>query len=621
MGRTQADDAAGAASLAPSQPDAGGGPLTEAEQVDEARRVAEEQFSLAFEQAAIGMLMTRVDRVITRVNPALCAMLGREAEEIVGQNPDAFAYRPDLEAGQLPLVPRLLASPEGRLEAERRFERPDGELVVTRCHLTLVRDGTGRPQYVFAQVEDITARKREEEIRRLALEDPLTGLPNRQLLYDRIDQALRRAQRSGQKVAVVLLDLDFFKRVNDSLGPAAGDRVLVELADRLAGRMRLQDTVARLSGDEFVVLCEGVEDVEHARRLTSRIDAVFERPFVIDGVEMFLTASCGITLAGAPAPARDLLRDAEAAMYLAKRRGPARSAVFDESITRRATSRLDLEAALRRALEARALGVAFQPVVELTEERVVGFEALARWHHPERGLVSPAEFVPLAEATGLIGALGERVLDAALERLAEWRRDVPGWESLYVAVNLSPIQLAAADLLDRCLAALERHDLPCSALRLEITESALMEDPEFSTSVLERLSNEGIAIAMDDFGTGYSSLSRLKQLPVSTLKIDRSFVDGLGTDPSDSSIVRAIVGLGHALGLELCAEGVETAVQRDQLLALECHQAQGYLWAPPLTPEEIDVRFDLWAPGPPATGGRRRAGRPPADEEDVPAAG
>jgi diguanylate cyclase (GGDEF)-like protein/PAS domain S-box-containing protein len=609
MGRTQPEEVAGTA-LVPSWPDAGPVPPSQAER-EEARRIAEEQFTLAFEQAAIGMLMAGVDRVITRVNPAVCTMLGRTAEEVVGHTPDDFTCREDLEKGQAPLVPRLLASSDGRLDAERRFERPDGTLVVTRCHLTLVRDSAGRPKYVFAQVEDITARKRqEEEIRRLALEDPLTGLPNRQLLYDRIDQALRRAQRSGQKVAIVLLDIDYFKRVNDSLGPAAGDRVLVEVATRLAGQMRLQDTVARLSGDEFVVLCEGVVDVEHARRLTAKVDALFERPFVIDEVEMFLTASCGITLAGAPAPARDLLRDAEAAMYLAKRRGPSRSAVFDESITRRATGRLDLEAALRRALEARTLGVAFQPVVQLSDERVVGFEALARWHHPERGLISPTEFIPLAEDTGLISTLGEFVLDIALDRLAEWRRDVPGWESLYVAVNLSPIQLAASDLLEHCLAALERHALPTSALRLEVTESALMEDPEFSTAVLERLSAEGIAIAMDDFGTGYSSLSRLKQLPVSTLKIDRSFIDGLGSDASDSSIVRAIVGLGHALGLELCAEGVELPVQRDQLLALECHQAQGYLWAPPLTPEEIDVRFDLWAPTmrPPETGPRPASG-------------
>ena len=574
--------------------------VTEGVESDGARRVAEEQFSLAFEQGAIGMLMQRLDRVIVRVNGATCALLGRTAEEIVGKSPDDFAHPDDI--GQTSLGAELLSSKDGRVDAERRYIRPDGSTLHVRCHLTLVRDADGEPQYVFTQIEDLTTRRRQEaEILRLTLEDPLTGLPNRNLLHDRMDRSLRRARRSEDKVAVLLVGIDHFKRVNDSLGPAAGDRLLLQAARRMADGMRAHDTVARLSGDEFVLLCEGVEDVSHARLLSERLTTLFSGPFLLDDHEMYLTVSCGITLATGTEVPEDLLRDAEAAMHLAKERGRARSEVFDESIRTRATGRMDLEAALRRAVEHRDLTIAFQPIMSLPDETIVGVEALARWNQPGRGMIGPAEFIPIAEDIGLIGPLGEYVLEAALEQVAAWRQGTPEWQSLFVAVNLSPKQLVATGLLERSLEGLAHLGLEPDSLRFEVTESTLMDDAEFSTSILRGLSEAGILIAMDDFGTGFSSLSRLKRLPVATLKIDRSFVDGLGSDPGDSSIVRAITSLGHALNLELCAEGVELTLQRDELIALGCHQAQGYLWSPALPAAEFELAFS------PGTGTSRRA--------------
>jgi diguanylate cyclase (GGDEF)-like protein/PAS domain S-box-containing protein len=569
--------------------------VTDRIESDGARRIAEEQFALAFEQGAIGMLTVSLDRVITRVNPALCVLLGRAAEDIVGDTPDVFSHPDDLAADHATLTARLLSSQEGRLDVERHYCRPDGGTVYVRCHLTLVRDAKGEPSYVFAQVEDITARRRQEaEILRLTLEDRLTGLPNRQLLYDRMDRSLRRTQRSDDKVAVLLVGIDHFKRVNDSVGTAAGDRLLLQAARRMADGMRAHDTVARLSGDEFVLLCEGVEDVGHALLLSERLTNLFVAPFLLDDHEMYLTVSCGIRLATGSEPPEELLRDAEAALHVAKERGRARSEVFDESVRTRATGRVDLEAALRHAVERQEIKVAFQPIVHLPDETIVGVEALARWNRPGRGMVGPAEFIPIAEDIGLIGPLGENVLDAALEQVAAWRRDVPGWQSMYVAVNLSPRQLVETGLLERCQEGLARHHLEPDSLRLEVTESIVMDDAEFSTRILRGLSDAGILIALDDFGTGYSSLSRLKRLPVATLKIDRSFVDGLGSDPGDSSIVHAISSLGHALNLELCAEGVELTLQRDELIRLDCHEAQGFLWSPALPAAEFESAF---APG------------------------
>ncbi|HEV2361855.1 MAG TPA: EAL domain-containing protein, partial [Acidimicrobiales bacterium] len=539
-----------------------------------------------------GMMMVALDRKIMRVNPAMCDLVGLSSDDLVGNTPDVFLHPDDRSRAKATLTERVLGSGEGQYEDERRYLRADGVTVHVRTHVTLVHDANGEPQYLFSQVEDITARKRqEEEIRRLVLEDPLTGLPNRQLLHDRLERALRRGRRSGSATAVVLLDIDHFKRVNDSLGPQTGDLLLMQVARRIADGMRASDTVARVGGDEFVVVSEDVEDLDHALALSGRLSQVFDDPFSVGDEQVYLTVSSGIVFVQDEKSTEAVLRDAATAMHSAKRHGPSSSEVFDESLREQAISRFDLEAALRRALERDEIYVVFQPVVRMVDEAIVGAEALARWDHPDRGMISPAEFIPIAEESGLIAALGERVLDAALEQVARWRRDVPGWESFFVAVNLSPRQLVAEGLLERCLAALSTHGLGPDALRLEVTESTLMDDPELSAKILRGISDAGILIAMDDFGTGFSSLSRLKSLPISTLKIDRSFVNGLGTDASDGRIVNAIVSLGRALNLELCAEGVELPLQRDELIALGCHQAQGYLWAPGMAAENFTSSF------------------------------
>ncbi len=552
------------------------------------RSHAEDEFALAFEQAAIGMLTSSLDRTITRVNTALCELVGRTPADLIGATSSIFLHPDDLAGGLVSLTEQLMTTGHSRVEADRRYLRTDGRTVHVHCHATLVKDDDGSPNYVFVQIEDVTARKQQEqEIRRLALEDPLTGLPNRQLLQDRLARALARSRQSGTALAVILLGLDHFKLVNDSRGPYAGDLLLMQAARRMADGMRAADTVARLSGDVFVVVCENVGTIDQAVAWSDRLAGLLAEPFPLEDEEVYLTASCGVVLAGGDESPEDLLRDAESAMHAAKERGRGRSEVFDESIRARATGRFDLEAALRHAVERGEIFAVFQPIVSLPDDTIIGVEALARWRHPVRGMVSPAEFIPIAEEIGAIRALGESVLESAAAQLSEWHRDIPAWSDLFVAVNLSPRQLGAADLLPRCLSTLARYGLGPDSLRLEITESTLMDDPTLSASILESIHEAGIHVAMDDFGTGFSSLSRLKRLPLSTLKIDRSFVDGLGTDASDTSIVRAIVSLGHSLNLELCAEGVELPLQRNELVKLGCESAQGYFYSPPLPAEEL----------------------------------
>jgi diguanylate cyclase (GGDEF)-like protein/PAS domain S-box-containing protein len=559
---------------------------------EQARRLAEQRFSVAFELGSVGMLILDLDRTIKQVNPKICEMLGRSPEQIIGHSPDEFVHPDDRRPPGQSATEMLLASSSDHLEFEARYLRPSGEVLHTIVHLAVDRDIEGRPVYALAQVVDITDRKRvEDELERLAMQDPLTGLPNRYLLHDRLATALGRAKRVGSTIAVLFVDVDRFKLVNDSLGHAAGDELLRQLARRLGGCARGGDTVARFGGDEFVLVCEDVDGVEDAARIGDRIGAVCEEPFNIHGHEMYVTVSCGIVLASRGDTPVTLMRDADIAMYRAKEKGRARSEIFSTELRRQATQRLDIELALRHALERGEFRLDYQPIVELPSDRAVAVEALIRWEHPERGLVAPAEFVPAAEETGLIVAIGEWVLDRAVAEAAKWRRTLKGAEQLMVAVNLSPRQLMSSSLLARARDALAAYGLPPEALCLEITESTAMDDLEISLPTLRRIADSGIVVAIDDFGAGYSSLGRLKSLPVGTLKIDGSFVDGLGMENDDTSIVHAIVSLGQALNLTLCAEGVETEVQRAELVAIGCQRAQGYLWSKPLSPEDFEVWF------------------------------
>ena len=568
---------------------------------DAARRLAEEQFSVAFDQGNVGMLILGLDRVIVRANPTICRLLGRDVDEVVGATPDDFAHPDELADAAPSLTEQVLSSTSGSVECERRYLHADGEVVHAIVHASVVRGPDAEPLYVFAQVVDITDRKRaEEELERLAMQDPLPGLPNRHLLSDRLATALRRAWRTRAKVAVIFVDVDHFKLVNDSLGHSAGDELLRQLAHRLGTSIRAGDTVARFGGDEFVLVCDEVSDTAEAMAIGERVRRACDAPFSIAGNEMYVTVSSGIVVASEDDTPDTLLRDADTAMYRAKELGRARCELFDPGLRSRTTRRLDIEIALRRALEEHHFHLEYQPILRLGDGAPVSVEALIRWDHPERGTVAPAEFVPAAEDTGLIVPIGAWVVEEAIAQAARWRQSLPGAETLAMAVNLSPRQLADDAFLAVADAALSAHGLAPDALCLEITESAVMDDVDVSLSILRRIAERGISLAVDDFGAGYSSLGRLKSLPVNELKIDRSFVDGLGEDPHDSSIVEAIVSLAHALRLTLCAEGVETERQRAALVTLGCENAQGYLWSKPLRSAEFEVwyRSRLAAPFP-----------------------
>lgn len=419
-----------------------------------------------------------------------------------------------------------------------------------------------------------------------ALHDPLTGLPNRLLLTDRIDQALARSRRTGARVVVMFLDLDLFKIVNDSLGHHAGDAMLVEVAQRLQSRMNPGDTLARFGGDEFVVVCETASD-SAVDWLATAITNALRQPFTSGASTVSVTASIGVTVATEASDSQTLLRDADAAMYRAKERGRDQVAMFHDVMHQEAEGRLADSMGLRRALAEDEFRLLYQPVVDLQAGRLVGMEALIRWQDPGRGMLEPGHFIPAAEETGLIVPMGQWVLTTALAQVAQWRTDVA--DDLWVAVNISSRQLLSPGLVDDVAVALGAAQVPAGALHLEITESALMSDLESVVSTLTALRALGVGLAVDDFGTGYSSLAYLKRLPVTELKIDRSFVSGLGgpDDGYDRPIVDAIVKMAQSLQLDVIAEGVETAAQRDVLHQLGVYVGQGYLWARPLPSEAM----------------------------------
>ena len=419
-----------------------------------------------------------------------------------------------------------------------------------------------------------------------SLHDPLTGLPNRVLLNDRIEQALARSSRMRGMVVVMFLDLDLFKVVNDSLGHHAGDELLINVAQRLKAAVRSGDTLARFGGDEFVVMCEDVSE-EEVTAIAGRITASLRQSFVSDDREVTVTASVGVAVAKPSSTPQTLLRDADVAMYRAKEHGRNQVVRFDEAMHRQANERLLDAVGLRRALEHDEFRVVYQPVLDIATGRTIGMEALVRWEDPDRGLVAPGLFIPAAEETGLIAPIGEWVLGAALADLHDWRTE-SGHTDVWVAVNISSRQLLSPTLVDEVEHALRESGVPATALQLEITESAVMNDLDPVLDVLARLRRLGVSLAVDDFGTGYSSLAYLKRLPVTTLKIDRAFVSGLGgaEDAFDRPIVDAILKMAQSLGLDVIAEGVETQGQLDALGELGGLFAQGFFWARPKRPDD-----------------------------------
>jgi diguanylate cyclase (GGDEF)-like protein/PAS domain S-box-containing protein len=548
--------------------------VTDRRRREDERHAAEERLRMGIDNAAVGIIMVDRDLHLTMINPSMRTLLGRADEDLVGR-PLELLLHPDDAVTARNRIGALARAELGSYQAERRFVRRDGTTVWALVNVGPVHDAEGNVEHFFAQVQDITDRKAmEDALEHLAVHDALTELPNRTLLTDRVEHAL--ARQSGH-VAVLFVDIDRFKFVNDGMGHGAGDELLRVVSQRLRELARPGDTVARFGGDEFVIVCEELVGPHEATRVGDRVAHAIEQPMTLGGREVVVTASIGIAVAGPGATADQLLRDADAAMYRAKERGRARVEVFDEALRGRAADRLELEGALRRALAAGEFTLAYQPVVRVADSSVVGCEALLRWRHPTRGLVSPGEFIPLAEETGLIVPIGAWVLREALGQLRAWHAE---GRDLSLGVNVSARQLMAPDLVETVRAAITDTGVDPQRVHLEITESVLMDDVEHSIETLNQLRELGIHFAVDDFGTGYSSLSYLKRLPIDTLKIDQSFVRGLGVAENDSSIVRAIVGMGRALGLDLLAEGVEEAAQLGELRDLGCDVAQGFLWSP-----------------------------------------
>jgi diguanylate cyclase (GGDEF)-like protein/PAS domain S-box-containing protein len=525
-----------------------------------------------------------VDGTFLYASPVSRAMLGWDSDAMIGRTPKQLGmdHPEDMEIIERNWVGALRE--ERSRTAAYRARRRDGSIVWLETTFGAVRGPAGEALEMVCVSRDISERKSAElELAHRALHDGLTGLPNRTLFLDRLGQALRRARRRERGVAVVFLDLDRFKVVNDSLGHKAGDRLLVDVAMRLSSALRPSDTLARFGGDELTLLCEDITDAENARVIAQRLLDTFVEPFIVQDGEAFLQASIGIALSrdGFETP-EDLIRDADAAMYRAKDRGQGIE-LFDEAMRQDVRDRLALEAALRRGIGRDELRLHCQPLVSLADARIEGFEALVRWEHPERGLVPPGSFIPLAEETGLIVPIGAWVLREACATL---RRiiDETGLASLQVSVNVSPRQLQQPDFVAQVRAALEDNGLEPSCLVVEITESAIMETG--AAAILRALKDLGVRLAMDDFGTGYSSLAHLRRFPLDVIKVDRSFVAGLG-DGQGSSIAGAIVSLAHALGLRTVAEGIEDDEQRRAVMALGCDVGQGFLFARPMPVDDL----------------------------------
>ncbi|HEV7864506.1 MAG TPA: EAL domain-containing protein [Acidimicrobiia bacterium] len=548
--------------------------------------------SATLDSTADALLVVGLDGRITLFNRRFVDMW-RIPDDVLASNDDDAALGCVLEQLRDPAefvakVRELYAHPD--IESFDTLNFRDGRVVERSSKPQRVEGATVGRVWSF---RDITDTKRlEAELAHQAFHDSLTALANQALFRDRVDHAVARNDRLIARLAVIFLDLDNFKTVNDSLGHTAGDEVLVAVAERLGRCVRDSDTVARLGGDEFAVLLEDLAMVGDVTILAERIIAVLERPFNLAGREVFIGASIGIALDGPGIDGGQLLRNADIAMYTAKRRGKGRYEIFQAAMHLAAVDRMELEADLRKALERRELTLEYQPVVAVATGGLSGVEALVRWCHPERGWVPPSTFIPLAEEAGLIGELGRQVLTAACIQARSWQLRYPKCADLHMSVNLSPRQLQSDDLIAEVSDALTTYGLPPSTLVLEITEGAMMKDAEAAIVKLHGLKALGVKLAVDDFGTGYSSLSYLQRFPIDILKIDRAFVNGIDAKDDQASLVAAIVALAQSLRLSAVAEGVETATQADALAALGCAFAQGYHFARPMDPSLLTAMLE-----------------------------
>ena len=545
-------------------------------------RLQEAERQQLFTQAPLGIALVGTNGLLTDCNPAFGAAAGLAREELLGTD---LRLRFG-DQGSVFALEAALQGESGRLESDQPLV-----LGGRRSHFSLHFQPVilaEELKFVLAFAEDIGEKRRaEQHIQYLAHFDALTRLPNRILLFDRIAQALREARREGSKVAVLFIDLDRFKVINDSLGHSFGDEVLRSVARRLRSGLRESDTVGRLGGDEFLIVLRRVTEPGDAASVAEKVVAHLASPFTVGGQNFVVTPSIGISLY--PDDAEDpegLIRCADIAMYHAKERGRNGFRFVTREMGARSRERMDLEASLRKAIREGQLFLVYQPQVDTLTGRVVGLEALIRWRHPEEGLILPGRFLPVAEETGLVLAMGDWVLFEACEQIRRWRSRLG--LSIPVAVNVSGAQFRDGQLPAKVARALDANGLSGPELEIEVTESTLIDDVESAAATLEALKQRGVLIALDDFGTGYSSLSYLHRLPIDKLKIDRSFIHDLSTGASDASVPRAIVGLGRSLGLSVIAEGVETQEQLQLLRDLACESYQGFLFSRPIPAEEVE---------------------------------
>jgi len=555
-------------------------------QIEEALRLSEQRYRTLFERNLAGVYRSTLEGRILDCNESFARIFGYASrEEVLQQAAWDFYVKPeDRQAALAKLLERQTLT-----NYELCLKRKDGSLVWVLESENLIEGPDGRLSIIEGTTIDITERKRaEEQVKHLAFHDPLTNLPNRLLFSDRLTLAVAQAHRHNQRLAVLFLDLDRFKVINDSLGHSVGDELLRQVAERIQEYVREGDTVARLGGDEFTLLVPGITAEEDAAKIARKICEAIHDPFWIDGRELFVTTSMGVAVYPSDGhDAETLVRNADSAMYRAKEQGRDNYQLYTPAMNAKAVERLSLESRLRQAVANDELELHFQPFFDLKTTQILGAEALLRWRHPELGLIPPGEFIPIAELSGLIVPIGEWVLRTACAQARKWHEK--GYVGLTVSVNLSSRQFQQADLVSQVTSALAETGLEPDKLDLEITESNAMQNAEQSINTLRGLKKQGVRISMDDFGTGYSSLNYLKRFPIDRIKLDQSFVRDLPGDKDDAAIAMAVIAMGRSLELIVIAEGVETEEQLAFLKDRDCDQLQGFLFSRPLPAEAFET--------------------------------
>ncbi len=545
-----------------------------------------------FQLSPIGMTILDLGGGFLSANQSFCDAVGYAEHELV-----VLSFKDLTHPEDVPLLKslgeQLLEGQRQHFQIETRHWSKDEKPLHVGLTVTMVRDNQQRPICFLLQVINLTEQKwMEAQLRHRAFYDELTGLANRALFVNRLEQAVIRLERnSSNQCAVLFLDLDRFKVINDSLGHSIGDQLLTALSGRLEGCIRRCDTLARLGGDEFSILLEEIDSLEDAIAVCDRVHNSLKTPFKLGNYEVFATISIGVVCSSVGyEKSSDLLRNADTALYRAKAQGGACHTVFDQTMHQRAVALWQMATQAQFAVQREELKLRYQPVMDISRNKVIAVEALIRWHHPQHGSISPGEFIPVMEETGVITLIGQWVLKEACQQVCQWQKQLPADSPIFLNVNLSARQLTQHDLAEQVKAVLEETGFPAENLRLEITETAIMHNSEEALVVLQELKALQVGLCIDDFGIGYSSLSRLQQLPIDILKIDRAFVHNIGEKGENTEIIRTIIDLAESLNMGVVAEGVETKLQLNGLRQLGCKNIQGFYFAKPMTPE-MTLRF------------------------------